>query len=105
MKNIIVLVSAIALSAYSSASDEVEVCTQMSELAGAVMRARQVGLPAADLAKHFKDNYEESDNSLYKLSIVMITDAFEVPRYSTQSYRDDSINDFKNEYFIECISQ
>lgn len=73
---------------------EVDVCNQISELAERYMTLRQDGVSMSKLYKTAKGN---------KLVEKMIVDAYEVPKFSTDEYREIQVSKFKNRWFLNCV--
>lgn len=73
---------------------EVDVCNQISELAERYMTLRQDGVSMSKLYKTAKGN---------KLVEKMVVDAYEVPKFSTDEYREIQVSKFKNRWFLNCV--
>lgn len=103
MKSLIFLALTMALStvALAVAPDKakLERCTGIGSIAGTIMKSRQNGASMAKLmavetiSKEFKDVMAE-----------MIKDAFSTSIYSSDSYKQQAIQEFENKWFGLCIS-
>lgn len=71
-----------------------QTCTNASLFAEQVMKARQMGIDASKLM-------EIADGSI--LIEEYIIDAFDHPKYNTESYRRKAISEFKSRAFLDCM--
>jgi hypothetical protein len=93
MKALLLIAALLPLTA-TAGTLSVEVCKSFSGLAETVMKNRQHGvdiIKAYDLA---------GDNKAYQM---LVTDAYSKPKFSTATFRDSAISEFKNKYFLYCI--
>lgn len=79
-------------------SETMEFCTAMSGLGESIMTARQNNADIGDMFALAQRFTETSD-----LAVAMVTEAFNRPRFSTESNKQASIRDFKNEMFLVCL--
>lgn len=105
MKKLITLALTAAISSYSYSSLALQNCIEISELAAGTMAARQSGADAVQVIEIFKTSFEEVDNAFYEASIIMVLHAYSEPKFNTRSYQQNAINEFKNQYFLECMNQ
>ncbi len=96
MKKMVLIVSLLVTSTFAQGSDDL--CSTISEFAGAIMKARQAGVPASRLVRIAEENDEGSDS----LTVEMIERAFEAPRYSTQEFQQQETEEFSSMYYLEC---
>ena len=100
MKKLILALSIAALSFTVSAQEEAEdsTCSQLAGAAGKTMQLRQDGLEMASMYNlHVKNGSD--------LGIKLTIDAYKVPLFGTQKYKDEAIRKFKNKWFMACVSQ
>jgi len=71
----------------------VKYCTAYSGFAGAVMKYRQVGSSRASLFE-MAEGFES-----------LVIEAYRVPRYTTERYIVDSVKEFEDTTFIDCIEK
>ena len=71
-----------------------EVCNTMNDTAGTIMGNRQDGRSMSDLMKLANGN---------KIIEELIIAAYDSPRYRTKAHQTKSVEDFKNEVFLDCI--
>lgn len=78
-------------------------CKQIANLAADMMMARQNGAPMYKQIEIV--NSESESKELKQLLEMIIQDAYEIPRFSTQSHKKKAIDDFRNEIFLNCYRQ
>ena len=98
MKKTILTAVIVMTASITYASDDI--CGKYSELAESIMSARQTGVPAVKLIETQMDNENAAFFNLYKNLVI---EAYEYPRYSFKDLQQESINDFKNDIYIECL--
>ena len=74
-------------------------CTSIGGLAKSVMDSRQSGVTISELLSL------EFPSETADLVKAMAIDAYKEPHYSTEAYKNTSIVDFENEWYILCIEQ
>ena len=98
MKTLILATALTALSftaiAEDKPSDKLTICKELSTLAERYMTLRQSGTSMADIYSTASGN---------KILELMITQAYEVPQFSTKKYKLEQVSKFKNEWFLSCI--
>jgi len=90
----IIAFSFIATSVY--ADDWRKTCDSYGELAESIMSGRQSGTSMAKMMKVIGDN--EGSDLFEKLIIA----AYDSPRYSTEGMQKRSIEEFRDEVYLEC---
>ena len=70
-------------------------CQEVGTLAAKVMEARQVNVSMSNMMKIAQDN----NNSLMK---TMVIEAYEKPRFSTEEYQNNAIQDFRSFWELAC---
>jgi hypothetical protein len=107
MKNI-VLSAVVAVSSLvatqsiaATNSDNLSVCTAMSELASKIMTHRQSGTPMSVLLTAINNNPQ--DPKVEKLAQAMVIDAYEIPSYNTARSQNRAVLEFENTIMLQCI--
>lgn len=78
-------------------------CKSLSQIATGVMKLRQIGHDASDLIAVINRLAKtESERKLYKNLII---EAYETPRFTTDSVRGKVIEDFRDSYYVECMKE
>jgi len=75
------------------------ICEDISSLAGLIMDVRQKGAPMSTVmgvANEQKDAYRPLCRSI-------VIDAYESPKYSTESVKAQVISEFTNKYYLACV--
>ena len=76
-----------------AAETEEHPCETLGGLAALIMEARQLGAPLSEMMRI------AADNELLKALTIT---AYQSPRFSTDSYRQEAIKDFRNEIEVMC---
>ena len=95
MKQAIILISALAVPAMAEQQTVEEICNDVAEFAEVTMKARQSGVP-------FGDVFNSVEGEMSK-RITMA--AYARPRFSTEPYKTNAINDFRDAAHLECIQK
>lgn len=74
-------------------------CKNISELANALMEARQLGTPMSQLIRNEKNDLTE------RISNKLVADAYAQPRLTSESAARRAIEDFENEAYRSCYAQ
>ena len=72
-----------------------DVCTEYSELASSVMKARQANTSIVTV-------YKLADGN--KIVIAMIKQAYSYPLYSTSDSKNTAVTSFSNDVFLVCYN-
>jgi len=75
-------------------------CSSISTLATSIMRSRQNGLPLTTLMDVVALKSKEAMTG--DMARRMILQAYDQPRFSTDSYKARAVIDFANEAALEC---
>ena len=75
------------------AEEEVD-CKAFSEMAGNVMEGRQVGVPMSKMMGVLGDT---------ELGEELVISAYEVPKFSTPEYIQDTEQEFEDAWYMRCI--
>lgn len=82
--------------------DEVLVCDGIDELARVVMNSRQNGIPLKMMMDVFSDT--EFTKEQHRLFQKMLTEAYEKPRFSTESIKQETITEYGNKWYLVCLN-
>lgn len=101
----LLLSTALSLSALSSASAEAggdqHVCGAMGALAGSIMEMRQTGVPLSEMMRRITDAVADEAMKEFARAAVMM--AYAAPYYSTREFKENAINEFRNEAELSCF--
>ena len=100
MKKLIITLVLLFGSMNIQANERFELCSAMSFMAESIMTARQENVDASVLVKLAYD-----DPDITELVLALIQDAYDTPRFATESVKQSTIRDFKNEIFMICLNQ
>ncbi len=75
------------------AEEERATCKDIGRVAEQIMEARQMGV-AMDKVVDIVGSHE--------LMVVIVMDAYEQPRFSTEDYVTKAVADFKNRWLLNC---
>lgn len=103
MKSIITAVIAIVLMSCkpAHASDFNKFCIGQSELAEKVMSGRQNGVPMHKMLGTLDNITDENFKGIMEYMIEL---AYDVPRYSTEQYKNHAKVEFGNKFYKLCSS-
>ncbi len=94
-----ILSIAIAILGVTSAQAQVN-CEQVNRLAKSVMSARQSGVALSDMLKVLDSPDIKTSGPLTR---AVIMEAFEHPRYNTESVQQRTITEFASQHMLMCI--
>lgn len=80
-------------------------CINAMSMAEAAMTVRQQGV-ALPTALENNEKMLTSGNSTHKEASLMkmiLRDAYSKPKYSTEDYKTESINEFSKNYYLACM--
>ena len=97
ISTLIATFSACTVPVYAQKTQSID-CTSIAELAGAVMGARQAGVPMDKMY-----NLPSDDAAVQRLARILITGAFEIPMMMTKSNKERVTTDFRNQAFAACL--
>jgi hypothetical protein len=106
---ILIVAMAILAALSTTASAELTECKMTSRFAGQVMSGRQSGVQMATVMDIAKEEAEAGNNSQMLQSQelqavqLIIVDAYESPRFSTENYKARAISEFKNKWYLRCF--
>lgn len=79
--------------------DKFALCEQVQGLSKVVMEKRQQNFQMSELVNI------AIKNDVPDLAIEMIKEAYGIPLYGTQTYKDREINEFSNKWYLACIKE
>ncbi len=80
-------------------------CDSVIPVAEKVMRARQDGIAisnALDFANGIKDGTPATE-AVSRITKQMVIDAYGMPSFSTDSYKDDAVREFGAKQYLACM--
>jgi hypothetical protein len=81
-----------------------KVCSYISTFAEAVMTLRQEGVKMSTQIEAL-DVFKSSPPEIRKLFKGIIIAAYSMPRFSTESVKRETIQEFSNMVYLECIKR
>ena len=98
----LLLAAPLAANAAGSTSN----CYILLKMSNAIMKAKQVGVPITQMVNFNEKQYRETkDKSSHDIVDYMIRDAYSQPDYSSQTYKDEQLNEFNAKYYGMCKEQ
>lgn len=79
-------------------------CREIMAMAMAVMMSRQNGLSLADAlinTDRMANEKKATENEVFILR-GMLRDAYDEPKFSSESYKQDKIDEFSSKYYLAC---
>jgi hypothetical protein len=74
-------------------------CSAIALLAKTIMDVRQNGMPMSMVIDSVTD--ENMKGLVTRMAIL----AYERPKFSTESYKQNAINEFENQFYLNCMKQ
>lgn len=74
-------------------------CARLADYAATIMEIRQKGASLKDGLTLTGD----PDNPFHDIARMIVLDAWEQPRYGTESIQQDAIGDFRDKWHLSCI--
>lgn len=87
-----------ATTSQASSSPDFELCEAYSSLAETIMTSRQNGTDMSALIKIVLNQSEDTSQA----ALLLVKAAYKEHRYSTESIKQRTIQDFKNQAFLAC---
>lgn len=84
-------------------AEKEEVCEAISSLAGVIMQVRQSGRVTVVDVINKLDSFDAPNEAYRNYVKGIVVDAYETPLFVTDKVKADVINEFSNEYFINCL--
>ena len=66
------------------------------------MDARQVGVPI-DRSLEIARNVAKDNEFFLKISKQLVIDAYDQPKFATEKYRNEQVNEFAAKHYIACV--
>lgn len=79
-----------------------DVCESYADLAETIMELRQRDVPADQLINTITNNVD--DERAVSITKALVIDAYTDAAYNTEAYRNKAISQFRNKYYIGCLS-
>jgi len=89
----------IVASTFAFANDEM--CTDMSELAASIMKARQQGASMSLVISAATKNLDDATSAAIREIVI---DAYNAKRWHSESIQKRAIDDYRNKIFLLCIN-
>jgi hypothetical protein len=88
-----------------SIPSKTEQCTEIELLANTIMTVRQAGVSMSKIMKSINtvELISENDILMNELGTTLIVEAYEMSRFSSESYKKRAIEDFSNKAFLTCF--
>ena len=81
-------------------------CYDILKMSDAIMRSKQVGVPITQMINFNEQQYKKiKDKNSHDIVDYMIRDAYSQPDYSSQTYKDEQLNEFNAKYYGMCKEQ
>jgi hypothetical protein len=94
MKNALIAICFAAAGAHAVAEDSWRtLCEEVADLASTTMASRQSGAPMANVMSMSEDPSFED----------IVISAYERPRYTTQEHQQRAIQNFRDEWYLDCV--
>ncbi|RXS99014.1 hypothetical protein [Acinetobacter junii] len=77
-------------------------CKATLSMAKSIMDARQVGVPI-DRSLEIAGNVAKDNEFFLKISKQLVIDAYEQPKFATEKYRNEQVNEFAAKHYISCV--
>lgn len=98
MALVIVMLAAGSAGAGEGDKTQEEICANVATYAETLMDARHKGVPMQKLIEIAAENVAGA-----KISRTMIIDAYESPRFTTPEIVRQSVEDFRDRWYLRCI--
>jgi len=95
MKTTLTIIAMFLATPVISKEEGEHICETLGDVAYKVMELRQGGVPMSTVM-------QISDSKLVEAIVV---DAYDQPRFSTDSYKRESANDFRNDVEVQCYKK
>ena len=87
------------INSYAIDSKEMKWCSTLSHISEMIMKSRQNGV---DMERMMEHNTKLVNKGNPDISFIII-EAYEMPRFTTQRIKVQTIKDFKNKQYLACI--
>ena len=99
---LVIVFAALLVSSASFASQKLDTCNVVATGASIIMSGRQNGVEAAEVYKKIETKL--TDGPEKNMMTIMVGDAYQYPKMETQKFIDRAIAEFRNKYFIDCMT-
>lgn len=76
-------------------------CRNMGEIAKSIMERRQNGEPISNLIDIA--NKSSPDADVVKFMKKIVIEAYDMPLFTAEPFKERTINEFSNKYEVECL--
>ncbi|MFP6819522.1 hypothetical protein [Acinetobacter sp. TAC-1] len=85
--------------------DQEQNCLNAMAISEAAMAIRQNGLPLAEALNNLNKMVAKGESTEKEASLVklILRDAYSKPKFSTESNKKESINEFSANYYLACM--
>lgn len=78
-------------------------CKMILSVAKSIMGARQAGVPI-DESLEISNNIAKDDAAFFqKIGRLLVIDAYDQPKFTTEKYRTEQVNEFAAKHYISCM--
>lgn len=99
---LVIVFASLLVSSASFASQKLDTCKVVATAASNIMSGRQNGVEAAEVYEKIETKL--TDGPEKNMMTIMVGDAYKYPKMETQKFIDRAIAEFKNKYFIDCMT-
>lgn len=99
---LVIVATSLLVSSASFASQKLDTCKIVATAASNIMSGRQNGVEAADVYE--KIETKMTDGPEKNIMTIMVGEAYQYPEMHSQQFIDRAIAEFKNRYFIACMT-
>ena len=99
---LIIVAASLLMSSASFASQKLDTCKIVATAASNIMSGRQNGVEAAEVYEKIETKLPDGPEKDFVT--IMAGDAYQYPKMHSQQFIDRAIAEFKNKYFIACMT-
>ena len=99
---LVIVVASMLVSSASFASQKLDTCKVVATAASNIMSGRQNGVEAAEVYEKIETKL--TDGPEKNIMTIMVGEAYKYPQMHSQQFIDRAIAEFKNRYFIACMT-
>jgi hypothetical protein len=96
-KLILITALTMSLSTYAARPD---LCLNVKTVSAAIMEARQAGRDAQEVVSIVSQ--EAKQEWVYKAYMHIVINAYQIPIFETDMYKQQAVKEFANKYYIAC---
>lgn len=99
---LVIVAASMLMSSASFASQKLDTCKIVATAASNIMSGRQNGVESAEVYEKIETKL--ADGPEKNLMTIMVGEAYQYPEMHSQQFIDRAIAEFKNRYFIACMT-